>query len=105
MVYVDELRRVRYGRGGNRLWCHMVADTLDELHAMARKIGMNRRWFQNRSAYPHYDLTPSRRGRAILSGAKETTSREIVIRQMSTRDSTRRGEVKQRRVLTTIDCP
>ncbi len=71
MVYIDELRPAwkavgRFPKG--TLWCHMTADTLEELHAMAEKIGMKREWFQEKSV-PHYDLVESRRNRAIECGA------------------------------------
>jgi hypothetical protein len=51
---------------------HMQADSLDELHAFAAKIGMRREWFQSRPGRPdrdHYDLTRARRDKAILLGA------------------------------------
>jgi hypothetical protein len=69
-VYVDQARH-RFRR---MTMCHMVADTLDELHTMAAAIGMKRRWFQRRS-FPHYDLCLSRRQRAIELGAIEINSR------------------------------
>lgn len=69
-VYVDNYR-AKFGR---MVMCHMAADTLDELHEMAEKIGMKRSWFQG----DHYDLSLSRRKLAIQYGAKEITSRELV---------------------------
>jgi hypothetical protein len=81
-VYVDALfafeaneaqaRRVG-ARNGHR-WSHMMADTVEELHAMATRIGLRRAWFQG----DHYDLTPSRRALAVKYGAKEVTSRDLV---------------------------
>lgn len=53
-------------RNGHR-WCHMIADTEDELHALARRIGLKRAWFQA----DHYDLVPGRRAAAIAAGATE----------------------------------
>ena len=58
--------------------CHMVADTLDELHEMADKIGMRREWFQNKRL-PHYDVCKSRRKLAIERGAVEACSKTIVL--------------------------
>ena len=59
--------------------CHMAADTLDELHEMARKIGMKREWFQDNGRHPHYDLVKRRRDKAVALGAKEVTGRELVM--------------------------
>ena len=42
---------------------------LDELHALARAIGMKRAWFQSHPLMPHYDLTPARREAALAAGA------------------------------------
>lgn len=57
--------------------CHMIADTLDELHEMADAIGMRREWFQPRS-FPHYDLSLSRRALAVGRGAVECDRAEFV---------------------------
>lgn len=73
MVYVDDARNPL----GRMLMCHMVADTLDELHGMAEAIGMKREWFQPKS-WPHYDVSLSRRQMAVSRGAVETTQRGIV---------------------------
>ena len=51
--------------------CHLWADTLEELHAMADKIGLKRKWFQDKPTLQHYDLTVSRRKLAIENGAIE----------------------------------
>lgn len=50
---------------------HMIADSLDELHAMADAIGMQRRWFQAAppASFPHYDVSQSKRELAIRLGA------------------------------------
>lgn len=77
MVYVDELFRAvssdrqafKVGSRNAHQWCHMWADTLGELHAMAAKIGLKREWFQD-SRLPHYDLTPARRSAALRHGAE-----------------------------------
>lgn len=58
--------------------CHMVADTLDELHAMADKIGIRREWFQENSSLPHYDVSLSRRTIAVQFGAIEIDRYRLV---------------------------
>lgn len=61
-----------------RQWCHMISDTSDEeLHEFAAKIGMKRSWSQPKSS-PHYDLTPSRRAKAVQLGAVEVTRNDFV---------------------------
>ncbi len=57
--------------------CHMTADTLDELHRMADKIGMERRWFQAppKASHPHYDIPESKRAKALALGAQEVCQR------------------------------
>lgn len=55
-VYTDPPMRWPF-RGRIVLSCHLTADTLDELHAFAAKIGLKRSWFQvSKSGIPHYDL-------------------------------------------------
>jgi hypothetical protein len=56
-VYVDDMR-ARYGR---MVMCHMVADTEAELHAMADRIGVARRWYQG----DHYDVCLAKRALAL----------------------------------------
>jgi hypothetical protein len=52
-------------------YCHMYADTVDELHAMAAKLGLRRSWFQADIDHPHYDIASSKRRLAIQYGAVE----------------------------------
>jgi hypothetical protein len=71
-VYVDDLMewpRTRQWPFG--LACHMVADTLEELHAMARQLRLKPEWFQASPPHrvPHYDLTAHKRSQAIACGA------------------------------------
>jgi hypothetical protein len=59
----------------------MYADTLSELHAMARKIGLKREWFQDHPQLKHYDLVPVKRQKAVSLGAVEHTMREMALWQ------------------------
>ena len=74
-VYVDNMR-ARFGR---MVMCHMIADTLDELHAMADRIGIARRHFQDTHSGPHYDISLSRRALAIQYGARDITLRQCAV--------------------------
>jgi hypothetical protein len=51
----------------------MFADSEEELHEFANKIGMKSEWFQNKKL-PHYDLTVKRRQLALSLGAIEVDS-------------------------------
>lgn len=81
-VYVDPIKD--YGRharlqGLSHLtWAHMVADTHEELVAMARTIGLRDDWIQDAGTHKeHYDLTPAKRALAVREGAIEVSVREI----------------------------
>lgn len=64
-VYVDDA--VHPWRGHR--WAHLMADTLEELHAMAARLGIPRRAFQNKTSGAHYDVTAETRELAIAYGA------------------------------------
>lgn len=71
-VYVDAAIWPMRGYGGRRMvMCHMIADSLDELHAMADSIGIHRRWFQDKASAQHYDICKSKRIKAVELGAVE----------------------------------
>ena len=65
-VYVDDA--VTLWRG--RRWAHLMADTLDELHAMARRLGIPGRAFQNKASGVHYDIPAHLRPLAIALGTQ-----------------------------------
>ena len=77
-VFVDDMRAA-FGR---MVMCHMWADTLDELLAMADRIGVARKWIQGhpelsfgkhrRASWIHFDIALSKRALAIKAGAVET---------------------------------
>lgn len=70
-VYVDNMR-APYGR---MVMCHMLADTDDELHAMAARIKVVRKWWQSpeKTSGSHYDICLSKRALAVTAGAVEIT--------------------------------
>jgi hypothetical protein len=86
-VYVDDME-ASFGR---MVMCHMWADTLDELLAMADRIGIQRRWMQRPkdawnggdkryaadprlrtgmdASWVHFDVAKGKRAAAIAAGA------------------------------------
>jgi hypothetical protein len=83
-IYVDELQTYQQkatsgGRyfGSGKQSCHMMTDgEPEELHQFAEQIGLRRAWYQNHPRHPHYDLTPSKRARAVYLGAQEISAME-----------------------------
>lgn len=72
-VYVDDMM-AKYGR---MIMCHMIADTDEELHAMADIIGVARRWHQAPPRYSsHYDISLGARAKAVQASATEITVRQ-----------------------------
>ena len=92
-VYVDDARiPARVGRLSST-WSHLFADTQDELHEFASRLGLRRSWFQDPTktgkpfkAKPgsraaqnwHYDVTEGKRRQAVALGAVEVSSREAL---------------------------
>lgn len=75
-VYVDNMRAPFRGM----LMCHMVADTDDQLHAMADRLGLPRRSHQKPgTAHSHYDINMEMRAAAVTLGAQEIGRRELVM--------------------------
>ena len=69
-VYVDDM----YADFGRMKMCHMIADSREELDAMADRIGVARKWIQ-KAGTPgeHYDVCKSARSKAVAAGATEIT--------------------------------
>ncbi len=75
MIYVDDpIFPFR-----DQMYCHMATDgDIEGLHLMADRIGLQRSWFQNERGHPHYDLSPQKRALAVLYGAIEINSIDLV---------------------------
>lgn len=56
----------------------MWADTEEELHEIADKIGLKRQWFQTGTIINHYDLVRSKRKMAIQLGAKKSNLKSFI---------------------------
>lgn len=91
-MYVDHA--FAYGEWGR--WSgggHLQADTIDELHEFAARLGMRRAWFQSKPGRPendHYDLTQAGRVRALQMGAIAEDRRAGTRRRQATRRAARR---------------
>jgi hypothetical protein len=75
--YVDTVRAypgkgLRYER-----FCHLLADSREELHAMADALGIPRHYFQDHPWRWHHDLPEPLRARAVELGAREVTLHEV----------------------------
>ena len=85
-VYVDDAR-IRW-RG--RTWSHLVADTPEELHHAAERLGLRREWAQDKGRTLHYDLPEEYRVRAIQLGVAEPISwRELARRRFERAEASR----------------
>jgi hypothetical protein len=86
-VYVHKLRGQSGLLSGRRLddpWFGLTADTEDELHAFAARLGLPRNMFQpgtpsgsqQVSVTGHYEVTEGERDQAVTLGAQAITPRE-----------------------------
>lgn len=73
-VYVDNARIIHR----RMKMSHMLADTEEELHAMAKCLGLKREWFQAHPTHPHYDICDYKRAHAVRLGAVSLARREVV---------------------------
>jgi hypothetical protein len=87
-VYVDHY----FAQYGRMQMSHMIADSLEELHAMADKIGVARKWFQKHASIPHYDVCKSKRELAIKLGAISVERRDFVMKMREIRLAERQQE-------------
>ncbi len=78
-VYVDNLYLHPMGQLGQMKMSHLIADTEEELHTMADKIGVARRWFQRKPSGDHYDISIAKRHLALRFGAIEVSVRTLAL--------------------------
>ena len=74
MVYVDNMEAPYR----NMIMCHMIADTTEELLAMATTIGVNHKWIQKKGTnLEHFDICQTKKVKAINAGAIPITMMEL----------------------------
>lgn len=75
--YVDTVRH--YPDAGLRYtdYCHLLGDTLAELHALADQLGLPRQIFQDHPWRWHYDLPSHLRARAVQLGALSVEMHDV----------------------------
>ena len=77
-VYVDDMYLTPLGQFGRMKMSHMIADSTEELMAMADRVGIDRRWLQNAGTHrEHFDISSGKRAIAIRHGAVEVTMRQL----------------------------
>ena len=108
-VYVDDVRH-SFGR---MVMCHMWADSLDELLAMADRIGVARRWLQQppKASWVHFDISLGKKVTAIEAGAILTDKygplEHLATADVASDDPARRarGEAKLAQIATCRSLP
>jgi len=74
-VYVDHAE-LPFGR---MLMNHLVADSTEELNAMADEIGVKRKWIQEAgTSREHFDICNEKRTLALQHGAQPVDGRFII---------------------------
>lgn len=83
MVYVTKLedRVATPGRPWTR-GCRLVADAVDELHAMATRLGLKHEWVRRDgrrgvTGSLYYEIPPGKRREALIAGAVDLHTREL----------------------------
>lgn len=73
-VYVDDMAAPYRGM----IMCHMIADTRQELFAMATALNLAHKWCQYPGTWKeHFDISKGYREHAVRLGAVQITKREL----------------------------
>lgn len=82
-VYIDELQKpLPEMKSKGKKWnypafCHLTADTLEELHKFAFDLGLKKDWFQDAPGNPHYKIVDNKRRVALGMGAIQKSQNSI----------------------------
>lgn len=63
---------------------HLIADSLDELHGYANKIGLKRGWFESHWRHPHYDIV--NQNHQSFKGKREIVMNDESVKKVSKRE-------------------
>jgi secreted PhoX family phosphatase len=78
-VYVDDAyihaAVTNHGYTHYSRWCHLMADTVEELVEFGAAIGLRPEWLQVKRSGVHFDLTDAKRRQAVRAGAVEISVR------------------------------
>lgn len=89
MIMVDEVKvwptKIACFKRGSAHLTFVAPSTVDDLHALAARIGLRRAWFQPHPIAPHYDLTPSKRDEALAAGVTFVSARDQAIARVAAR--------------------
>ena len=79
---------LKSSRGDNISYSHLwsEANSTQELHMFAGRIGLEAKWFQDRTDFPHYDISGKEIVRAKKAGAVFSSSQEWVDRHQYRKD-------------------
>lgn len=78
-VYVDApIWTKAASKQPRKTYSHMVADSLQELHEFAAKIGIKKHFFHKHRVASHYDITSDQQVVALSNGAQLVSSTDIV---------------------------
>jgi hypothetical protein len=75
MIYVDRIQKTKYNKFSAfnyYSFCHLTADSLDELLEFGKLIGLKEIWLhESNKGVKHFDITLNKRKQALKLGAKE----------------------------------
>ena len=73
-IYVDDMK----AGFGQMVMCHMIADSTEELIAMAVAIGVKTKWLQKHgTTSEHFDICLAKRKLAVEQGAIEISQMDL----------------------------
>jgi hypothetical protein len=111
-VYVDEIvggyERPEGAKetytGGGEDWCHLMADTSDELEEFRQKLRLSKSWLQHAGTkQEHYDLTPGKRYQALRMGALPMPDGWLTARLLGPERAANRAQQREAREARSVD--